>query len=665
MFPCVRTHVDACRHASRMHHTGFKYLYLTPDDFKKVASMNSVKAELVEEDGEARYKITDIIGKEEGLGVENLKWSGTIAGESSQAYNEVVTISMVTCRAIGIGAYLVRLGQRVVQVDSSHIILTGCGALNKLLGREVYTSNNQLGGVQIMFHNGVSHATAKDDLDGIHTILKWLSYIPKVKGGSLPTMPSMDPVDRDIMFTPTKSPYDPRHMLAGRPSPVDPNVWESGFFDKDSWDEILGRWAGTVVTGRARLGGIPVGVIAVETRTVEVQLPADPANIDSEAKIVSQAGQVWFPDSAYKTSQVIKDFNRENLPLFVFANWRGFSGGMKDMFDQVVKFGAYIVDGFREYRQPIIVYIPPYGELRGGAWVVIDPTINADYMEMYVDPNCRGGVLEAEGTVEIKFKMKDQVKAMHRLDPVVSSCLKRLGDPNLNAEEKKELGKAHHEREHFLSPIYHQVAVHFADLHDTAERMHEKGVVQDIVPWVSARRILYWRLRRLLAEGNIVSIILDVQTTLSRGQAQAMLRRWFIEDHGSVQVSTFDRNVSYLWEDNEKVGMWLEEQLKSPTSCAVMDNVRCIRRESVLDRIRNLLLENPEVSVDSIIHAFRRMSTSSRAEMLRTLNNLALEEEEESGKGEREGSPTTPVDPSSSNPPPSVSKTSPHSTQLP
>lgn len=46
-------------------------------------------------------------------------------------------------------------------------------------------------------------------------------------------------------------------------------------------------WAQTVVCGRARLGGIPVGVIAVETRTVEVTLPADPANLDSESKVIN------------------------------------------------------------------------------------------------------------------------------------------------------------------------------------------------------------------------------------------------------------------------------------------------------------------------------------------------------------------------------------------
>jgi acetyl-CoA carboxylase/biotin carboxylase 1 len=41
---------------------GFKYLYLSPDDFKKVSSMNSVQAELIYDDGEARYKILTIIG---------------------------------------------------------------------------------------------------------------------------------------------------------------------------------------------------------------------------------------------------------------------------------------------------------------------------------------------------------------------------------------------------------------------------------------------------------------------------------------------------------------------------------------------------------------------------------------------------------------------------
>lgn len=50
----------------------------------------------------------------------------------------------------------------------------------QVLGREVYTSNNQLGGIQIMHNNGVTHSTVCDDFEGVYTILLWLSYMPKV-----------------------------------------------------------------------------------------------------------------------------------------------------------------------------------------------------------------------------------------------------------------------------------------------------------------------------------------------------------------------------------------------------------------------------------------------------------------------------------------------------
>ena len=60
--------------------------------------------------------MTDVIGTANDIGVENLSAAGLIAGETARAYNDIVTLSMATSRAIGIGAYLVRLGQRVVQV---------------------------------------------------------------------------------------------------------------------------------------------------------------------------------------------------------------------------------------------------------------------------------------------------------------------------------------------------------------------------------------------------------------------------------------------------------------------------------------------------------------------------------------------------------------------
>ncbi|XP_075575890.1 acetyl-CoA carboxylase 1 isoform X1 [Pelecanus crispus] len=595
---------------------GYKYLYLTPQDYKKVSALNSVHCEHVEDNGESRYKITDIIGKEDGLGIENLRGSGMIAGESSLAYDSVITINLVTCRAIGIGAYLVRLGQRTIQVENSHIILTGYGALNKVLGREVYTSNNQLGGIQIMHNNGVTHCTVCDDFEGVYTILQWLSYMPKSVYSPVPILKVKDPIDRTIEFVPTKTPYDPRWMLAGRPNPSQKGQWLSGFFDSGSFLEIMQPWAQTVVVGRARLGGIPVGVVAVETRTVELSIPADPANLDSEAKIIQQAGQVWFPDSAFKTAQAINDFNREGLPLMVFANWRGFSGGMKDMYDQVLKFGAFIVDGLREYRQPVLIYIPPQAELRGGSWAVIDPTINPRHMEIYADRESRGGILEPEGTVEIKFRRKDLVKTMRRVDPVYMRLAERLGTPELSPADRKELETKLKEREEFLIPIYHQVAMQFADLHDTPGRMQEKGVITDILDWKTSRTFFYWRLRRLLLEDVVKKKIHDANPELTDGQIQAMLRRWFVEAEGTVKA--------YLWDSNKDLVEWLEKQLteEEGVRSVVDENIKYISRDYILKQIRSLVQANPEVAMDSIVHMTQHISPTQRAEIVRILSTM-------------------------------------------
>ncbi len=309
------------------------------------------------------------------------------------------------------------------------IIFFVCKALNKLMGREIYTTNDQLGGPMIMFPNGVSHLLAETHMQSVSQSLAWLSFVPAYKGASLPCRDisgggiggTGDSINRSVEFAPPKGlPYDPRHLLCGvRSDADDDDYWQSGFLDRASFVEVLAGWAKTVVVGRGRLGGIPIGVIVTENRTAEATKPADPADHTSQEKMVQQAGGVWFPDSAYKTAQALRDFNREGLPCIIFANWRGFSGGQRDMFDEVLKFGSMIVDALVAYQQPLFVYIPPYAELRGGAWVVVDSTINADVMEFYAAEEARGGVLEAAGAASIKFRDRDITATAHRVDAVL------------------------------------------------------------------------------------------------------------------------------------------------------------------------------------------------------------------------------------------------------
>eukprot|EP00252_Welwitschia_mirabilis_P026842 TRINITY_DN895_c0_g2_i1.p1 TRINITY_DN895_c0_g2~~TRINITY_DN895_c0_g2_i1.p1 ORF type:complete len:1412 (+),score=328.98 TRINITY_DN895_c0_g2_i1:616-4236(+) len=525
---------------------GFQYLYLSPEDYATVGS--SVLAHEVKlESGEVRWIIDDIIGKEEGLGVENLSGSGAIAGAYSRAYQETFTLTFVTGRTVGIGAYLARLGMRCIQRLDQPIILTGYSALNKLLGREVYSSHMQLGGPKIMATNGVVHLTVSDDLEGVLAILKWLSYIPPYIGGPLPIMKSLDPPERLVEYMPEKL-CDPREAIRGQECN---GKWLGGLFDKDSFTETLEGWAQTVVTGRAKLGGIPVGIIAVETQTVMQVIPADPGQLDSAERVVPQAGQVWFPDSASKTSQALMDFNKEELPLFILANWRGFSGGQRDLFEGILQAGSAIVENLRTYKQPVFVYIPKTGELRGGAWVVVDSKINPDEVEMYAETSARGGVLEPEGMIEIKFRTKELLECMHRLDKKLISLKNRLHkgrDGNImDVEGIQEQIK---NREKQLLPVYKQIAIRFAELHDTSFRMAAKGVIKKVVNWEESRSFFYNRLNRRLAESTLIKKIVDsTGGSLSHRSAELLLKEWFVSS--KTDVTSDD-----LWKDDAAFLAW-------------------------------------------------------------------------------------------------------------
>ena len=502
---------------------GFEYLYLADQDAALVEEgvVRCVRRALP--DGRVHHVITDIVGDPRGgLGVECLSGSGLIAGEMSRACGDIFTATIVTGRSVGIGAYLARLGTRVIQVASSPMILTGYKALNKLLGREVYTSNLQLGGPGIMHANGVSHLVVQDDLHAMREYLRWLAYVPERRGLPPRILPPVDPVDRDVAFTPTSTPYDPRAMIAGA---VVDGVYVPGLFDRDSFQETLAGWATSVVVGRARLGGMPFGVIAVETRTLERVVPADPANPHSTEQRILEAGQVWYPNSAYKTAQAIVDFDREGLPLLMLANWRGFSGGQQDMYDEILKQGSKIVDGLSSYRQPVFVHIPPAGELRGGSWVVLDTQINARGMiEMTADAHsARGGVLEAAGLVEIKFRADRQRATMLRLDPTYAQLARDASEASgpAQAEARQRL----EEREKHMAPFFHAMAVEYADAHDRAGRMLATGALRHAMPWAETRRYFYWRGRRRMMEVRYLHAFLAAQPTLPPPEAAARVCR--------------------------------------------------------------------------------------------------------------------------------------------
>ena len=172
-------------------------------------------------------------------------------------------------------------------------------------------------------------------------------------------------------------------------------------------------------------------------------------------------------------------------------------------------------------------------------------------MEMYADEDSRGGVLEPDGIIGIKYRRDRQLETMARLDPQYAELKKRLADLQAHggaAEAVSSVKLEMTQREELLLPVYSQIAWQFADLHDRAGRMQAKDTIRAPLRWREARRFFYWRLRRRLNEESILRRIAGVSNGTSRAAAHEMLRVWT----GLAAFETDDRAVAAWYEEHRK-----------------------------------------------------------------------------------------------------------------
>lgn len=199
-------------------------------------------------------------------------------------------------------------------------------------------------------------------------------------------------------------------------------------------------------------------------------------------------------------------------------------------------------------------------------------------MEMYADVEARGGVLEPEGIVGIKYRKDKQLETMARLDPVYAGLKKQIADTSLSKEEIDEIKKKMTDREQELLPVYAQISLQFADLHDRAGRMKAKGVIREILEWRSARRFFYWRVRRRLNEEYILRRIASTvaasgvhgkgagASPQARTRHLRLLEAWC----GIANFDKADREVAVWYEENRKLVHEKVEALKGEAIAAEM-----------------------------------------------------------------------------------------------
>ena len=264
-------------------------------------------------------------------------------------------------------------------------------------------------------------------------------------------------------------------------------------------------------------------------------------------------------------------------------------------------------------KQPVFVLIPPHGELRGGAWVVIDPSINPLRMEMFADPTSRGGILEPTGTVEIKFRSPQLFETMKRLDPECARLEAEIREAtsSTSSSELDVLKERLKQRQTKLLPVYQQIAVSFAALHDTPSRMLAKKCVDGIIPWADSRQFLYWRLRRRLHEDVIITRLAQAAPSMSEEALHKTVKSFVsaqVPACASSDESGSEHSVSDLIQFDRSIVAWLHSSQADVDKFIVQHRSDVVRATS-----KALAQENFASVVDGLADALEALEGHERS----------------------------------------------------
>jgi acetyl-CoA carboxylase/biotin carboxylase 1 len=248
-------------------------------------------------------------------------------------------------------------------------------------------------------------------------------------------------------------------------------------------------------------------------------------------------------------------------------------------------------------------------------------------MEMYADEESRGGVLEPEGIVNIKYRREKQLDTMARLDATYGELRRALQDKSLSAEQLSEIKAKMTEREKLLLPVYMQIALQFADLHDTAGRMEAKETIRKPLCWKNARRFFYWRLRRRLSEELILKrmdaaipsasrsngspgIPLSTPTPSPPSLAASTSRAAHLQTLKSW-TQMLDRDFEH---NDREVAMWYEENKKT-----VHNRVEAMKTEGVAAEVAQLLMSNKDGGLKGVQQVLSMLPVEEREVVLKFL----------------------------------------------
>ena len=280
-------------------------------------------------------------GADVNEGVASLWAWGRVAKALTDASGTVPILLSVTGPCVGGPALLLGLADHVVMTADAYAYVNGPSAAAAFTGRA--TDHVELGGADVhASRSGVASLVVLDADGAAAAVADLLSYLPSNHLEDPPAWPCDDPLDRQskvaasvVPARPTAS-YDVRAVIGD-------------VCDADSFLEVRAALATNVVTGYARLAGMPVGVIANQPK--------------------SQAGTLDI-EASRKAARFVQCCDAFGLPLLTFVDCGGFRPGRDLEWRGMIRHGAELVHAYANATVPRLGVI--LRKAYGGAYIAMD-----------------------------------------------------------------------------------------------------------------------------------------------------------------------------------------------------------------------------------------------------------------------------------------------------
>src|SRR3954470_17472210 len=306
--------------------------------------------------------------------------TGSLFAGSGFLFREEVTMSGVIPQVAALmgpcaagTAYIPGLADFVPMVKGrGSMALAGPHLTKAVTGEDV--TQEELGGSRVHTRiSGVGDLEVGSDEEGIRASKDYLSFLPQKCEEAPPIVQTSDPSDRreedllNILPDSPRKPYDMYEVIRH-------------IVDGGEWFDIKPRFARTIITCLARMGGRPLGIVANQPKHL--------------------AG-ILENDSADKAARFINLCDAYGIPLLFLQDVPGFMVGTKVERAGIIRHGAKMLYAVSRATVPKVTVVirKAYG---AGYYVMNGRAYEPDLIVAW--PSAEISVMGPEGAVEIVFR---------------------------------------------------------------------------------------------------------------------------------------------------------------------------------------------------------------------------------------------------------------------